>query len=201
MDLDLNTIDAVGSLLGGVASVISLLGILFAISEIRRARRIVDRETDHRIYQMMLDIDQFFIEHPDLRPYLYDGAPIPADYPKGSPEYHRIMATVEMMLDFMECAYTQFELMPIHQRIGWIDYFVEVSETSPLLRQYVQDECDWYMPSFVHIIVAGEYDPRLDKWDARAEWRRINKASWRNRWQAWREKRSGHASGNASEVA
>ena len=70
MHFDLNTIDAYGSFLGGLASVISLIGILFAVTEVRRAGRIVDRETDHRIYQMMLDIDRFFIENPDLRCHL-----------------------------------------------------------------------------------------------------------------------------------
>jgi hypothetical protein len=179
--MDLNTIEAIGSLLGGVASVISLIGILFAVSEIRRARKQVDRETDYRIYEMMLDIDKFFIENSDLRPYLFDGKPMPDDVVEGSPEYHRVMAMIEMMLDFMECAYTQLDLMPVYQRIGWIDYFTETSKNSPLIRQFVEHECEWYMPSFVRLLTTSEFDPRLDKWDANAEWRRINKAHWRNR--------------------
>jgi len=190
MDLDLNTLDAFGSLLGGFASVIGLIGILAAVAEIRRARHIVDRETDHRIYQMMLDIDRFFVEHADLRPYIYDSATIPDEYRPDSPESNQILATIEMMVDFMECTFTQLELMPIHQRLGWINYFVGVSQTSPLLRQYVHDESDWYMPSFVRLIVAGEYDPRLDKVNVRSEWRQINRASRRNRWLAWRHRRS-----------
>jgi hypothetical protein len=189
MHFDLNTIDAYGSFLGGLASVISLIGILFAVTEVRRAGRIVDRETDHRIYQMMLDIDRFFIENPDLRCYIYDGATMSEEYEEGSPEYHRVMATIELMVDFMECAYSQFELMPIHQRIGWIHYFIAVSHSSPLLRQYVQEESDSYMPAFVRLIATGKYDPRLDKADIRAEWQQLNQASLRNRWQAWRHKR------------
>ena len=188
MDFDLNTIDAYGSLLGGVASVISLVGLLFAVSEIRRARSIVDRETDHRIYEMMLDIDRFFVEHSELRPYIRGSATIPDGCRPGSAEHHQIFAAIEMMLDFMECAYTQLDLMPIHQRIGWINYFIEVSRTSPLLCQYVQDECDSYMPAFVHLIVAGEYDPRLDKLDARAQWQQLNRALSSNRWQAWHQR-------------
>src|SRR5690606_33337939 len=115
MHFDVNTIDAYGPFLGGLAAGISLIGILFAVTGFRRAGRIVDRETDHRIYQMMLDIDRFFIENPDLRCFIYDGATMPEAYEEGSPEYHRVMATIELMVDFMECAYSQFELMPIHQ--------------------------------------------------------------------------------------
>lgn len=181
MDLDLDTISAWGSLLGGIGSMISLIGILFAVSEIRRARKIVDRETDHRIYEMMLDVDKFFFENPDLRGYIYDGKTLPDDIEEGSPEYNRIIAMIEMMLDFMECAYSQFDLMPIHQRVGWIDYFVETARSSPMMREFVEAERNWYLASFAHLILEGEFDPRLDKWDALKEWRRINKASWRNR--------------------
>jgi len=187
MDVDLKTLEAVGSFVGGLASLISLMGILFAVSEIRRARLIVDRETDYRIYDMMLELDRFFIEHPDLRPYIYDGKTLPDEYAEDTPEHHRIIAAVEMVLDFMECAYTQFDLMPLFQRIGWIEYMIEVGRTSPLLREFLDSEREWYMAAFAHLVLTGEFDPRLDRWDAKKEWRRINKAYWRNRLrERWR---------------
>jgi hypothetical protein len=179
--MNYTALEAIGSLLGGAASVISLIGILFAVTEVRRARKIVDRETDYRIYDMMLDLDRFFIEHPDLRPYVYSGKRLPDTTTEGTQEHERVMAAVEMVVDFMECAYTQFDLMPIHQRIGWIDYMIDIGKNSPLICELLDREREWYMGSFVHLVLTGEFDPRLDKWDAHKEWRRINKAHWRNR--------------------
>jgi hypothetical protein len=89
-----------------------------------------------------------------------------------------------MVIDVIECAYSQFDLMPVHQRIGWIDYMIDVGKNSPLVREFVEREREWYMGSFVHLILTGEFDPRLDKWDVQKEWRRINKAHWRNRLRA-----------------
>jgi hypothetical protein len=188
--MDITTLGSLGSFLSGVTAVVSLLGIFLALSEIRRTRRIVDRETDFRIYDMMLDLDKFFIENPDLKPYIYDGATLPEGLEEGSPEYHRIMGTVELVLDFMDCAYSQFDLMPIHQRMGWIDYFIDIGASSPLIREMVESEPEWYLGALVHLILTGKFDPRLDKSDALKEWRRINEAHWRNRFRAWRSRQA-----------
>jgi len=181
MDLNYEQLGAIGSILGGIGSVASLLGILFAANEIRNARKIVDRETDYRIYEMMLDLDKFFIDNADLRPYLYNNKTLPDDVDKGSVEYERVIAAIELMVDFMECTYMQFDLMPPFQRIGWIDYMVGIAETSPMMREFIENEGEWYTPSFVYMLKTGQIDPRLDKSSGNKKWRQINKAHWRNR--------------------
>lgn len=179
--MSLNELDALGSILSGVASVLGLVGILFAANEIRRSRLIADRETDYRIYEMMLDLDRFFFDNPGIRPYIYDSKELSADLAASSEEYIRVMAAAEMMIDFMECTFTQFPLMPVHQRVGWILYMKGIGESSPVIRHFVTEDTDWYMASFVHLLVHGEYDPRLDVDTTREDWRRLNVAHWRNR--------------------
>jgi hypothetical protein len=177
--MDLNTLDAIGSLLGGIGSILGLFGIFYAVTEVRRARLTVDRETDYRIYQMMLDLDRFFFENPDIKPYIYDGRGLPDDADETLT--NRVNSAAELMVDFMECTYSQFELMTIYQRVGWIEYMIDLGQSSPPIRALVDDNREWYMASFVHLLLDGEYDPRLDKHDAMQEWRRLNKAHWRNR--------------------
>lgn len=178
--MDWNTLDALGSLLSGIASMLSLMGILFAVFEIRRARHVVDRETDYRIYEMMLDVDRFFFENPDMRPYIYEGQD-PGEVFEETPDYQRLLSAVEYLLDFFECAYTQFDLMPVYQRIGWIQYMSWIGMNSPFIQRFLEEEQEWYTPAFVHLLLTGEYDPRLDKADYKGMWRTINKAHWRNR--------------------
>lgn len=178
--MDWNTVDALGSFLSGIASLLSLAGIIFAVFEIRRARHVVDRETDYRIYEMMLDVDRFFFDNPDMRPYIYEGQEPPEGF-EDTPDYQRLLSAVEYLLDFFECAYTQFDLMPVYQRIGWIQYMAWIGQNSPFIKRFIDEEQEWYMPSFVHLILTGEYDPRLDKADYKGMWQKINKAHWRNR--------------------
>ncbi len=85
-------------------------------------------------------IDQFFVDHPDLRRHFYghlDGA-------EEQKELQRIDATAEMLLDQFMMAATQIEHMSPELKQGWKRYVTHVVDRSPALQDFLDRNDDWY---------------------------------------------------------
>lgn len=152
----LNFLDAVGSLLSGVASMIALISVLLAIAETRRSRKQsedleahLQREAEFRVYGYMLDVDRFFFENPDVRPYVYSGRPLPEEFHRGGKEYERLMAVAEMVVDLFDCIFTQTDDMSEDFKESWCDYLATIGSRSDLLRYFVTQHAEWYEPPFL----------------------------------------------------
>jgi hypothetical protein len=81
----------------------------------------------------MADMNRFFLENLDLRPYFYDGEEPPSV--KG--ERERVLAAAEMYLNLMDNVLTQ---LPTLSRGGiaadWEAYFRDVYTSSPVIREF-----------------------------------------------------------------
>ena len=93
----------------------------------------------------MADMDRFFLEHLDLRPYFFGGK----EPPRAADEHDRVQAVAEMYVNLMDNVLTQ---APALNRDGiaadWAAYFRDVYETSPAIREFwAEHGSDWFANS------------------------------------------------------
>jgi hypothetical protein len=131
--------------------------------ELRVTRKRQEEETYHRIFAYVLDVDRFFFDNLEVKPYIYEGAPLPDTFREGSPDFSRLMTVAEIVLDLFVCAYLQFNTMPKSTREGWITFMRDIGASSELIRYYLCRNATWYVPSLVHLLETGIHDPRLDR--------------------------------------
>jgi hypothetical protein len=60
--------------------------------------------------EVMLKIDEVFLQKPEVRKYFYEGAPID----KNNPDYAYAESTAELLLDIMEHMFWQADNFPWH---------------------------------------------------------------------------------------
>jgi hypothetical protein len=91
-----------------------------------------------------IQLDQVFIEKPDLRPYFYDGKPIAKDDAK----YDQVVATAELMMDvFDQIAGDSKDFPEYYDDPGaWDRWMVEMFKSSPILRWFCDKYSHWYGP-------------------------------------------------------
>jgi hypothetical protein len=95
------------------------------------------RATLASVYQAMndnmLQINHLFIDRPSLRPYFYGGQELTDE---SAEERQRIEATAELFINFTDNVLTQMPLLPRNLAEPWRTYFVGVTSTSPVLRDF-----------------------------------------------------------------
>lgn len=85
-----------------IVSVLGFFGLMVSIGLLIRQNTIAARAARASVYQniptQMIEIVRFFVDHPELRPYFYDNKEILEDHP----DFNRVMAVAEMLVDFMD---------------------------------------------------------------------------------------------------
>lgn len=103
----------------GIAiAVVAALVALWQGNLLRRQVRQSDDISRAQLYQditrSFIEYDRFFVEHPELRPFFYDNAEIPADpVPRA-----RALATAEMVADLAESCIACRQFSRFSQQIG-----------------------------------------------------------------------------------
>jgi hypothetical protein len=86
------------------------------------------------------DIDKVFIEHPDLRPYFYEGKNIEQKEPDA--KRYMVTSTAELILDSMDSMLdTHNDSWPDE---GWRTRAEDVFRQSPVLRSRLEERRTWY---------------------------------------------------------
>ena len=130
-----------------ITTVIIALGLVLAIYQAYEIRESIDAATESTNYstwnsvaQQWLDMDGVFVEHPELRKYIWDSAPAPTD----QTEFNRANAVATKVLDFMDNALTiernekskpaqsKWFLNMMNQD-SWDNYFGEIFSKSPMI--------------------------------------------------------------------
>lgn len=114
------------------------------------SRDAVQAQTWQILTQQGSDISRIFLDHPNLRPYFYDGKPLD----KTDPNFNAVMAVSEMYLDFIEGFQDDyvFALPGMakdgESRLLWDKYFKDMFASSPALRTYAKEKQNWYSTDF-----------------------------------------------------
>ncbi len=121
----------------------------FVWYQIREVRRSLESSASSSIYQMMIDIDKFFVEKPHLRGYFYRDERIEQSDTKTKDE---VCAAAEMITDWFYHAYQQRSSMPPEILQGYRNYMQSLYANSAALREYVTEHHDWYPAGFIKSI-------------------------------------------------
>ena len=100
------------------------------------------RDSYQNISDMMLEVDQLFLGHPELRPYFYESR---------APEQDidllflgRIRSVAEFLTDFIDNGIEQKRYFSNKSWQTWRNFIISLYQTSPALSTHLDAHPDWY---------------------------------------------------------
>jgi hypothetical protein len=139
--------DAMQGLGTMAAALISLVGFLFVIRQLRYTRQAIETQSQAQIYNMGLEAYKVVIDHPELGKYIYDSAPLPKD----GLDRHRALATFELFCDYFEYVVLQDGVVSSDVRDSWIRYMEQLFRRSVAIQEFVNDRKGQYTPQFISV--------------------------------------------------
>jgi hypothetical protein len=100
-----------------------------------------------------MNINQIFIEHPELRAFFYDNQPLPED---AEPRLvQRTTAVAEHIADFIENALLHRQTLGPAANDVWEEYCIYLVCQSPTLRSYLTEHIHWYNAEVGRVLTTG----------------------------------------------
>lgn len=124
-------VQAVGTGISAVASILSLVAIGFAWMQLSDARKSQDTASYAAIADGWHDHMETFVEHPKLRPYFFDGAKLEAK----DPLFAQVIAMADVRLDAMDRILEMARLddWSASQKQKWEMTFIGAFKRGPVL--------------------------------------------------------------------
>lgn len=136
LNIDFQTVFAA---IAALVSCITLPVAVFSVLLLVRQTILATRATRASVYQsvpeLMIRIDQVFLDHPELRSCFYKGEGIS----ETDVNHERANIIAEIILDFMEHVTTIAPSLPEYQWDSWLGYFRFIYQSSPVLRRFWSD--------------------------------------------------------------
>jgi hypothetical protein len=96
----------------------------------------------HDAVEILHGVQEIFTAKPELRAYFYDGKPCPN---RGS-RRASLMNIAEMLADGIDFGLMVIDLMPgTEEYDGWRDYALSIMQTSPTLKELINEHPEWYL--------------------------------------------------------
>lgn len=158
----LNTIfsglGAVSAILQTICTCLAFPTIILSIVYAMRQTRLLAEGTRASVYNsinsQMLELDRFFVENPDLKPYFYEGKEIS----ETDENYLRVANVAEWIFDFMDNVFTLARFMPEYPwRDTWYVYFKDLLKNK-VLRRFWNQRKSWYAGSIKRIYPSELWD-------------------------------------------
>jgi hypothetical protein len=113
-----------------------------ASEQARTAKIQTQALTTQSVMNQLLQLDNLFINNPELRPYFYYGKEIS----EGDKNYDKALAVAEFQLDFFDSYLTQSEYLTLRaeERQNWEKYIVDSFSNSPIMCMRLKDAPGWY---------------------------------------------------------
>ncbi len=135
--------DWVGAIATAVGAVGTIISLIFLYSQLKDIKSSVRSSTYLNLYEQMIEIDKFFYEHPEWRPYFYDGKRAAR---MGEKEVSSLNSVAEMMIDFFDMAYHQKACMPPETIEGFENYMNCIFQKSPVMKNFIVGERATFYP-------------------------------------------------------
>ena len=145
MVISIELLQAIGIWFSGVLVFVS---IVFLLLQIRYLIRSIRGSVYQNVYEAMMKISFFLVEHIELKPYFYDSMEVnlkDALYPK-------IMAAAELCMDSYENVYYQRDVLPRVWYKEHTNFVRAIYKSSPALQRYLTKNEAWYNREFVEWI-------------------------------------------------
>ena len=145
-----------GLALALVAAVVAIWQGNLLRKELQHSQRSMNADLQFRVHSVMQELDKFFVDRPELRPYFYDNK----RPPKRKCERDRVDATAEMIVDLAESI-----VDPGHGleavSVGWNKFFTSLYKNSEALRKHWEENSDYYSDTVREAFQAqGQAPPR-----------------------------------------
>ena len=145
------------SVAGFVTVIISIIMLIRQTREMTLQTNLVAESLRTATYEavasQMFAIDEIFIRYPELRPYFYSGK----DISENDPDYDKVVAIAEFILDFFGSVLLQMQHFPqVWPRKWWEEYFIDSFANSPVLCRYLESVKEWYIDDLIKLMGEGE---------------------------------------------
>ncbi len=137
------------------------VGVVFSLWLLYRQTGIFNRQLMESVAQSVtsysLEVSRLFLQHPDLRPYFFDGQAIEESHP----DYLRAEAVAEVMLDIFWTMMSEAERIQdssfknAEGRVQWAIYMGDCFANSPLLTSFLRKRQEWYGPAMLNRMEEG----------------------------------------------
>ena len=128
-----------------------IASLFFADMQIKAYIDTLNLQANQDLMSNLLDVDQVFIDNPDLRPYFFDGKKIsPTDR-----NYNKVLAIADYEIDFFgsvlnEVSYSQSYASEKETRQSWDQYMHTSFKESPIMCQRLK-----------YLAITGQYEPEF----------------------------------------
>ena len=126
-------------LLAAIAAIIALWQGRLLRKQIENGRQVNSADLYFRVANSLRDLDIFFVDRPELRPFFYENKKLP----RSKREKDRLSAAAEMLVDLAEsviaCGPGLGSLA-----VDWDKYFTFLYRNSEALRKYWKDYSYYY---------------------------------------------------------
>lgn len=133
-----------------ISATISLFFIAKSIDAQTEATKIQATATKSQVWQNLTmpgrEISKILIDNPQLKPYFYDAKPIN----KNDKNYTKSLLIAELYIDYIESFFDDYvyDLPKMDEggeyRKMWEDYFMNVFLASPIMKQYLKENSQYY---------------------------------------------------------
>ena len=119
-----------------------------------KVEKSIRANVEQSIVTRVIDLDQVFIQKPDLTPYFYEDKPIYENDDK----YREVSATAVMVLDVFDLVATQNKHYPEFWDTpeAWDEWMIDFFSTSPILRATFDKYPSWYGNSLKELRNKGQ---------------------------------------------
>ena len=143
MSISADWVEAIGT---WVAAIVIVGSLWFLWLQIRDLRRSIRSSTYQNVYQLMIDIDRFFVENPNLKQYFYDGKELDTTEQVNR---EKLFSIAEMLVDYFDNVYYQQDCLPANTFDAFIAFMRDIYRNSPVLREFLSSREHWYPKKFV----------------------------------------------------
>jgi hypothetical protein len=148
-------------------SIVNLVTFLFLWDQTNQVSNTLSSTASQSIMSQQLQLDQIFIDKPELRPYFYavndQVTPLPSNLttPEDQLMYSSIMALADLKLDYFYTVYDQsryisdFKNAESEESLEWQRYLVDSFNQSPAMCQRIIEVRGWYPEAIFDIARKG----------------------------------------------
>ena len=123
-----------------VGAIGTIFGFFFIWQQIGREQRTLETQTSWTMYETSIGVLNVFVEHPELRPYFYDGEPLPLS-DESTPKRSQVLAVAEVVADHLENIVNSGEDGAIDEETYyvWVKYMYLLGLRSPTMQAFLSD--------------------------------------------------------------
>jgi hypothetical protein len=140
-DISLTKVAEVGQILSGFASVTAVEGLFFVWKQVRLQQRNTRAAVVTGLTTLITDVDQVFIDRPELWKYFNESEPPPK---KGDEVGERVRAVAMTMANVLDHIVEHRGEVKSETSESWRRYAIEVYVKSPAFREVLTEHSNWW---------------------------------------------------------